>query len=167
VSDLSLAEVGALSLDLGPVDLAALIRELRENLEPVAADRGIGLEADVAAGLPVLSADGDRLRQVLVNLLANALQHTPAGGRVTVRARAGDGRVVVEVADTGAGIAPEDLPHLFERFYRADRARTRATGGTGLGLAIVRSLVQLHGGTVAVDSRPGAGSRFTVALPVR
>ena len=163
--DLSLAEVGQLSLTLGPVDVAALIADLRENLEPVAADRQVALCVEAAPGLPPVRADADRLRQILVNLLTNGLQHTPAGGRVDVRARAQGADVVIEVADTGQGIAPEDLPHVFDRFYRADRARARATGGSGLGLAIVRSLVMAHGGTVQVFSQPGAGSRFVVALP--
>ena len=177
--DLSLADVGRLSLDLGPVDLGALIADLCENFEPVAAHRRIALRTDVGPGLPPVTADADRLRQVLVNLLSNALQYTPEGGAVTIRvaveaASAGDrvaggaarGAVTIEVADTGPGIAAEHLAHVFDRFYRTDPARGRATGGSGLGLAIVRSLVALHGGTVAVRSRPGEGSRFTVRLPL-
>lgn len=164
--DLSLAEVGRLSLRLAPVDLSAMIEELRENMEPVAADKSIALLAEVAPDLPRVHGDADRLRQVLVNLLANALHYTPQGGRVEVRAWHEGSQVRVTVSDTGPGIAPENLPHIFDRFYRADKARARSTGGSGLGLAIVRSLVTLHGGTVRADSRPGEGSRFTVTLPV-
>ena len=173
--DLSLADVGRLSLDLGPLDLAALIADLRENMEPVAADKRIALTADVARDLPPVRADSDRIRQVLVNLLANALHYTPEGGRVDILASASgpsgtaDGpprTVTIEVADTGPGIPAEDLPHIFDRFYRTDPARARATGGSGLGLAIVRSLITLHGGTVTAHSHPGGGSRFVVTLPV-
>lgn len=163
--DLSLAEVGQLSLNIAAVDVAALIADLRENLEPVAADRGVTLAADVAVGVGTATADPDRLRQVLVNLLANALQHTPAGGRVDVRASSAGGQVVVEVADTGSGISADDLAHIFDRFYRTDQSRSRDTGGSGLGLAIVRSLVTLQGGTVDVTSEVGAGTRFRVTLP--
>lgn len=164
--DLSLADVGRLSLSLAPLDLGALIADLRENMEPVAADKGIELAATVAPDLPPVSADAERMRQVLVNLLANALHYTPRDGRVAVRAWVDGRRVLVEVTDTGPGISAEDLPHIFDRFYRADKARSRASGGSGLGLAIVRSLVTLHGGTVQAESRPGEGSRFTVALPL-
>jgi two-component system sensor histidine kinase BaeS len=163
--DLSLAEVGALSLHRAPLDPAELITDLLENMEPVAAGKQITLTADVAPNLPAITADADRIQQVLANLLANALQHTPEGGRVTVQAKADGPQVRVRVSDTGPGIAPEDLPHVFDRFYRSDKSRTRATGGSGLGLAIVRSLVALHGGTVEVESRLGEGSCFTVALP--
>ncbi len=163
--DLSLAEVGQLSLQVESVDVGALIGDLRENMDPVAADRGVTLAADVAAGLRPVAADPDRMRQVLVNLLANALQHTPTGGRVDVRVTAAGRQVVVEVADTGPGIPAEDLPHIFDRFYRTDQSRSRDTGGSGLGLAIVRSLVTLQGGTVDVTSEVGAGTRFRVTMP--
>lgn len=164
--DLSLAEVGRLSLTLAPLDLSAMIEDLRENMEPVAADKSIALVAEVAPDLPRVQGDADRLRQVLVNLLANALHYTPHGGRVEVQVWPEGSQVWVTVSDTGPGIAPEDLPHIFDRFYRADNARARSTGGSGLGLAIVRSLVMLHGGTVRADSRPGEGSRFTISLPL-
>lgn len=165
--DLSLADAGALSLRLRPVRLEEVVDPLLANLEPVAAGRRIALERDVAPGLPVLEVDPDRIRQVLVNLLSNALRYTPEGGRVTLRAWQHGSEVRIEVADTGPGIDPADLPHVFERFYRADPARTRsAGGGTGLGLAIARSLVHLHGGRIWAENRPEGGSRFTVALPL-
>ena len=166
--DLSLADVGQLSLALGPVDLAVLAGEVAESLAPLAEDRGIALAAPATTGPVSIRADRDRLRQVLVNLLTNALRHTPAGGQVGVSVRAEGSGAVLEVWDTGVGIAPRDLPHVFERFYRADPARARSGGGSGLGLTIVQSIVRLHGGSVSVRSpdAAGRGTRFTVRLPV-
>ena len=162
--DLSLAEVGQLSLHVQPVSIPSLLEALLINLEPVAAAKKIALEPDIATDLPPVAGDPDRLRQVLVNLLANALQYTPEGGQVRVRAWNEGPEVRLSVCDTGPGISPEDLPHLFERFYRTDRSRSRATGGSGLGLAIVRSLVELHGGRVQAESQVGKGTCITVAL---
>jgi len=168
--DLSLAEVGGLSLNRTQVDVGALLSGMMVNLEPVAAAKEIALTASAEEGLPAVTADADRIRQVLLNLISNALQYTGQGGTVTVTARrvggAGGQAVQVLVADTGPGIAPEDLPSIFDRFYRADKSRSRATGGSGLGLAIVRSLVELHKGKVTVQSKPGEGTCFTVTLPV-
>ncbi|MDF2628385.1 MAG: Integral rane sensor signal transduction histidine kinase [Symbiobacteriaceae bacterium] len=163
--DLSLADVGQLPLNLAPFDLSGLVQDLRANMEPVAADREIQLRTELAPDMPQLMADSGRVRQVLLNLLDNALQHTPAGGRVDLRVWAEGARAMVRVSDTGPGIAPEDLPHIFDRFYRS-RSGARAVGGSGLGLAIVRSLVVLHGGTIEAESTPGQGSRFTVTLPL-
>ncbi|HEX6972143.1 MAG TPA: ATP-binding protein, partial [Limnochordia bacterium] len=164
--DLSLAEVGQLSLHLAPVDVGALIGELREGMAPVAAAKEIELAAEAPEALPRITADADRIRQVLVNLLANALHYTPPGGRVLVRAWHDPERVHVEVSDTGPGIPADEMPHIFTRFFRTDRSRSRATGGSGLGLAIVKSLVDLHGGTVRAESRVGEGTRFVVSLPL-
>jgi two-component system sensor histidine kinase BaeS len=111
-------------------------------------------------------ADPDRLRQILANLVRNAVRHTPEGGIIALSARAEDRWVVIAVADTGEGIAPEHLPHVFERFYRADQGRSRTSGGAGLGLAIVREFVELMGGRVSVESAPGEGSCFRVYLPL-
>ncbi|HEY3109958.1 MAG TPA: ATP-binding protein [Chloroflexota bacterium] len=115
---------------------------------------------------PTLEADPDRLRQVLLILLDNALKHTPSGGKVTVGVRREERHVAFEVADTGSGIAPEHLPRLFERFYRADAARGRVEGGSGLGLAIAKSLVEAHAGELAAESAPGRGTRMTIRLPL-
>src|SRR5690606_17691056 len=116
-------------------------------------------------GLPAVTGDADRLAQVLRNLLSNALRHTPAGGQVTVRvARAGQA-VRIQVADTGSGISADDLPHVFDRFYRGDRSRSRQGGGAGLGLAIARQLVTAHGGTLTVESAAEVGTTFTMRLP--
>ncbi len=118
-----------------------------------------------ASSPATVTADPDRLRQALGNLIANAVTYTPAGGRVEVAVRRSGGSVILEVTDTGPGIAAEHLPRLFERFYRADSSRTRATGGSGLGLAITKHLVEAHGGRIDVASTVGGGSVFTIRLP--
>jgi two-component system OmpR family sensor kinase len=116
-------------------------------------------------GTPEVLGDEARLRQVLGNLVANALQHTPESARVTVRVGTDDDNAVLEVADEGPGMSADDAHRIFERFYRTDSSRDRASGGTGLGLSIVDSLVYAHGGTVSVTTAPGMGCRFTVKLP--
>ena len=167
---LSLAEAGQLPLHRVPVAAADLVEDVVTSFSGQAAQAGVELRADLPAdpaGLPQLQADPDRLDQVLSNLVANALRYTPAGGRITVSARAVPGGVRLAVTDTGAGIPPEDLPYLFERFWRGDRARTRQPGtGSGLGLAISRRLVEAHGGTLqAFSPGPGQGSQFVADLP--
>ncbi len=164
--DLSLAQQGRLPLDRRPLDLARLVREVAELSRPVAEDKGVRLEVSVGAPLAAW-ADRDRIAQVLHNLLANAMRYTESGGRVAISAGRSDGDVQVEVADTGVGIPPNELPHVFDRFYRVDRSRSRATGGAGLGLAVVKYLVEAHGGRVWVRSAPGAGSTFGFALPAQ
>ncbi|TET52059.1 MAG: ATP-binding protein, partial [Anaerolineales bacterium] len=114
---------------------------------------------------PLVEVDARRVGQVLRNLLDNALRHTPSGGEVVVTARAGDEGVEVRVQDTGSGIDAADLPYVFERFYRADKSRSRDTGGVGLGLAIAKQLVEAHGGKIEVESEAGQGTRFTFTLP--
>jgi two-component system phosphate regulon sensor histidine kinase PhoR len=142
-----------------------VVEDVVASLGEQARSRQIALSTD-AAGAPSLSSDGDRLRQILENLLENAVKYTPAGGHVAVAARAGkDGSVVFEVADDGPGIPAEHLPRIFERFYRVDKARSREMGGTGLGLSIVKHLAEGIGASVSVDSEPGRGTRFTVAVP--
>jgi two-component system OmpR family sensor kinase/two-component system sensor histidine kinase BaeS len=163
---LTLADTGQLPLEKRPTNVGALLRDAQVNFGPQAEDRGVLLEVQVPADLPAVDADPRRLAQVLANLLTNALRHTPEGGQVTLSAQAGEGAVVVTVADTGTGIPAEELPYIFERFWRGDRSRSRAGGGSGLGLAIARQLVELHGGTIQVESRPGQGSRFWFRLPV-
>ncbi|MFZ5818054.1 MAG: sensor histidine kinase, partial [Bacillota bacterium] len=135
VRELSLAEVGKLSLNLQPVDLAREIATIEENFQPIAAGKSIALTVE-AGPLPTITADPDRIRQILANLLSNAVRHTPEGGRIALKAALEGDQIQIRVEDTGGGIAPEDLPHIFDRFYRADRSRTRSTGGTGLGLPI-------------------------------
>jgi signal transduction histidine kinase len=164
LQDLALAESGQLPLHRATVALGEAVDAALAAVRPIAAARGIALQADVPADLTA-AADRERLAQVLRNLLANALTHTPAGGTVRVSVRPDPDGATVEVADTGEGIAPDHLPHVFDRFYRADPSRARATGGAGLGLAIVKQLVEAHGGRVSAASRPGAGARFSFTLP--
>jgi two-component system, OmpR family, sensor histidine kinase BaeS len=168
VEDLSLvsrAEEGQLALHLEPLDVAELIRAARDAVAPRAHQRDVSL-ALRAPGTPLeVEGDRDRLTQVLTNLLANALEHTPAEGTVTVAAAATADSVSIEVSDTGAGIDPAHLPHVFERFFRADPAR-RHVAGSGIGLTISRAIVHGHGGTLTAHSDgPGRGATFTVRLP--
>jgi signal transduction histidine kinase len=162
---LARSDRGQLVLALAPLNARVMAAEAIRRLGPLAQERGVELAVDAPDPAPTLEADPDRLRQILLILLDNALKHTPSGGKVTVGVRGEDGRVAFEVADTGTGIAPEHLPRLFERFYRADAARTREEGGSGLGLAIAKSLVVAHGGELAAESAPGRGTRMTVRLP--
>ncbi|EPH42366.1 hypothetical protein STRAU_4576 [Streptomyces aurantiacus JA 4570] len=170
LQDLAAADAGTLRLHREPVRAVELAEQVVAAHQARADAAGVRLTA-AAEGDPWLTADPLRLRQAIGNLVSNAIRHTPEGGRVTVVCRCADAGpdgpgVVVEVADTGTGISAKDLPHVFDRFWRADKSRTRATGGSGLGLAIVRNLVHAHGGTVSVRSERGKGSVFTVHLPV-
>lgn len=149
-----------------PVDFSALCTESVHALVPAAENAGLHLETRIGEDV-CLMGDTSKLGQVVYNLIDNAVKYTPQGGRVTVTLAADGGEAVLSVRDTGIGIPPEDAKHIFDRFYRVDKARSRATGGTGLGLSIVRQMVQLHGGTITVDSTPGEGSVFTVRLPMR
>lgn len=159
------AEAGELRLEVRPVQVAEVVDEIAGTLAPIAErDRQIKLIRPASGELPPAWADRDRLAQVLMNLARNAILYTPEGGIVSLETAQADGYVEIAVADTGVGIAPEDLEKIFDRFYRADASRTRTTGGFGLGLGISRDLVQAMGGTIAVASEPGSGSRFTVRL---
>lgn len=170
---LALAEAGQLALERRPMDVGDLLRDAHVNFSPQASDRGVTLALDLPLELPEVMADWRRIAQVLGNLLTNALRHTPEGGCVTLSAAvapplaggAGGGMVEVTVADTGTGIPPKDLPYIFERFWRGEKSRSRIGGETGLGLAIARQLVEMHGGTISVESTPGEGSRFRFTLP--
>jgi signal transduction histidine kinase len=166
--DLSLAQAGQLQLNLQALDAGPVVRETLEALAPLAEERGVALRADVARRLPRIDADPDRLRQIVQNLVENAVRYTPSGGEVRVTMQADDaGGVRLAVSDTGVGVEEADLPHIFRHFYRADQSRARSSGGTGLGLAIVKSLVDAHGGRVTVESTVGRGSTFTVTFPRR
>jgi two-component system OmpR family sensor kinase len=154
-------------LSMAPVDVLAVMTEAVQAARVASPDWPIALEVDLAAGPPVVLGDATRLRQVLDNLLANAIRHSGEGARVLAGVRTpGDGTAVVTVADTGVGMDSDTVGRVFERFYRADDSRSRDVGGTGLGLAIVRSLVVAHGGTVAVESQLGVGTTFRVTLPI-
>lgn len=172
---LALADAGRLRLHTAPLDLAPFLRQIVEAHQPQALERGVSLTLETPPSLLLVEADRDRLAQVLGNLLGNALRYAPQGGHITARAMEQNQEIVVAVADDGPGIPPEDLPHLFERFWRGGRARRRATGGSGLGLTIARSIVKAHGGRIWAESVEGEGvaslpfnrgSRFAFALPV-
>jgi signal transduction histidine kinase len=166
--DVSRLVSGGVRLALAPVDLAPVLRAAVEASRGAADARGVALECDIQEPLPNVAGDAARLQQVAWNLLSNAVKFTPGGGRVALRADVRDGQVRVVVDDTGRGIAPEFLPEVFDRFSQADSSASRLHGGLGLGLAIVRHVVELHGGTVGVESEGiGRGARFTVRLPVR
>ncbi len=176
LGDLSLAESGRLRLQMASADVADVVRRGLMAFAAPARGKGIELASDLAPGLPRVEVDVARIDQVLGNLMSNAVRHTPAGGRIAVSAKAIDRdlahgidspSVLISVADTGEGISPEHLPHVFDRFYRVEESRSREDGGAGLGLAIVRQMVLAHGGQAWAESEPGKGSTFRVALPVR
>ena len=161
--ELSRIESGELPMAREPVAIGRVLERAVARLRHQAQRQGIRLDLGAAPELPPVVGDAERLERVVVSLVHNALKFTPSGGSITVRAAVEDGAVVVQVVDTGAGIAREDLPRVFERFYKTDRAR--AGGGTGLGLAIVKHTVEAHGGTVGVESEEGHGSTFSISLP--
>jgi two-component system OmpR family sensor kinase/two-component system sensor histidine kinase BaeS len=162
--ELALAEAGQLKLNLQTIDLTPIVRSAVANFMPVADERGVTLGANIDRAVEV-RADPDRAGQVLRNLIANALWHTSQSGQITVETQPGDRDWRISVTDTGEGIAPEDLPHVFNRFYRTDKSRTRHSSGSGLGLAIANSLVEAMGGQIGVESELGSGSRFWFTLP--
>ena len=163
--DLALAEAGQLKLDRERADLTALAARVVDSFQTQALEKEVTLTTELAPDLPPMEVDVQRVSQVLFNLLSNALRYTPTGGTITVRAeRVGD-QVQVAVADTGEGIPPEGLPYVFERFYRADKSRARASGGSGLGLAIAKQIVEAHGGRIWAKSWVGVGSTFVFTLP--
>ncbi len=162
------AEVQGLTLELGETDIGEIVRRRVDAFAPLAWNRErVEIVAEVPPNLPPVLADPGRLEQVLTNLLHNALRHTPPGGIVAVVARAEEESLRLEVCDTGEGIAPEELPHIWERFYRGEKARSRDARGAGLGLALVKELTEAMGGTVDVESAPGQGSCFRVRLKRR
>lgn len=166
--ELARAEAKQLSLNLQSISVHDLIQPVVATFAPAAEEASISLRADVPEGLPSVWADPTRMTQVLNNLLSNALRHTPHGGSVSIVGQAEGNHIRLSVQDTGEGIAPEDLPRVFDRFYRADPARNRATGGAGLGLAIARAIVEMHSGRIWAESDgvPGHGSRFVIELPI-
>ncbi len=165
LQELAQADAGQLHLELAAVDLGQLIQSTVDTLFPIGQKLGLELTCDIPAGLPDVTADSQRIGQVLRNLINNALDYTPAGGRIIIQARAEGAFVRVAVMDTGSGIASEHLPFLFERFFRADSSRSRFTGGAGLGLAIVKQLIQAQGGQVGVESIINQGSTFYFTIP--
>lgn len=162
---LSLADAGRLSLERREVDLSELVRECKAAFAGNARAKGITMKLELSDAL-YLNADPDRLLQVMGNLLSNALRHTPAEGKVTLRVVRIENEAYLSVADSGSGLSEEALERVFNRFYRADASRGRTTGGSGLGLAIVRALVELHGGRVWATNSAEGGAVFSVALPL-
>ncbi len=168
ILDVSRIITGKLTLTLGRVELPRLVHAVEESLRPAAEAKRLRFAVEIDHGLGTLVADPDRLQQVVWNLVSNAIKFTPAGGSVEIRARDTPGGTVLEVSDSGEGIAREFLPYVFDRFRQADSSTTRRHGGLGIGLSIVRHLVELHGGTVRVESAGrGQGATFTVLLPHR
>jgi signal transduction histidine kinase len=166
--ELAQAEARQLPLNLQETDLAHLVSATVDTFRPAAEAKGVGLEAGLPASPALAQVDAARLSQVLHNLLANALRHTPPGGTITLRAEAGTEAVCLTVADSGEGIPAEHLPHIFDRFYRTDPARSRDQGGAGLGLAIARAIVEAHAGQIEAASPgpSGQGTLFTIRLPL-
>ena len=163
--DTARIEMGKIELKHTPLDLIPLIQEVARALRPQIARKGQWLTLEIAEALPAVVGDADRIRQILTNLLSNALKYTPSGGRITIAAREDAGCVRVAVQDTGIGLTPDEQAQLFTPFFRAQHDTTQRVGGTGLGLAITRALVELHGGAITVTSVPGQGSTFSFTLP--
>lgn len=171
-----------MTLTRSPLDLAPILYEVADEMTPLGQAAGVHLQMDVPVHLPAVTANAEAMHIMVRNLLDNAMQYTPAGGLITVDATPEGSRpptasnapalgdqtsgVSIRVTDTGAGISAEHLPHIFERFYRVDKARSRRQGGAGLGLALVRSIVEAHGGGISVKSTVGQGTTFTVRLPL-
>jgi two-component system phosphate regulon sensor histidine kinase PhoR len=154
------------NLQRSDVDLAALFREVVRDWQKKFSEKKLKVIVDLAPDLPAIRADPARLQEILYNLLDNAVNYSQENGEIRLQARRDDGDVVLAVSDNGIGISKEDLPRIFERFYRADKARSRALGGTGLGLSIVKHIVQLHGGRVEAESEPGKGTTIRAVLPL-
>jgi signal transduction histidine kinase len=166
LQELSLAEAGELKLDCHTEDIIKLLKQAVAVRQTQAAAKGVLVSVDLPKKLPTVNIDAHRISQVLLNLIDNAITHTPKGGTITITARKLDNWLEIGVEDTGEGVPAKDLPNIFERFYRVDKSRARATGGAGLGLAIAKSLVEAHGGKIEVKSQTGKGSRFSFTIPL-
>ena len=166
LQELSLAEAGELKMVFQTEDVADLIKQAVASWQPQVAAKGISLSADLPEKVPPVKIDWQRVSQVLHNLLENAVSHTGKGGTIVVAAAKQGHWVEVSVSDTGEGIPAADLPNVFERFYRVDRSRARATGGSGLGLTIAKRMVEAHGGRIEAQSKLGRGSRFSFTVPI-
>ena len=167
LQELSRVEAGSYELNRRPVEVSQMVEITAARLGRQFEEKDMILETDLPDGLPMVLADEDRFGQVLLNLMGNALQYTSAGGKVTLTAQRAGNEVQVSVTDTGVGIPPEHLPHIFDRFYRVDKSRSRAGGGSGIGLTIAKYLVEAHGGRIWAQSPgSGKGSTFTFTLPI-
>jgi signal transduction histidine kinase len=162
--ELSKLESGQVKMAQDRVQIEEIVGDTLSSFEPQAQQQTVRFIKNLYPVPPMLG-DQDRLRQVFNNLLDNALRYTPAGGSVTVSTRAANANIVITVSDTGQGIAPQDLPHIFERFYQADKSRSKEAGGLGLGLAICKEIIAAHQGKIEVNSMVGKGTTFTIILP--
>jgi signal transduction histidine kinase len=169
LQQLALADAGQLSIHKEAFDLNELVERIRATVEVELEDRGIALHIDLPVDLPQVNADRQRIEQVLLNLLANAMRYTPSGGAISIAAKNTDEKMVqVSVCNSGPGLSEEDLEHVFDRFYRADAARTRESGessGSGLGLAIAKALIEAHGGKIWAENPSTGGACFYFTLP--
>jgi signal transduction histidine kinase len=167
LQELSRVEASTDPLEMKPIDITQSIRSVTQHIHSQFDEKKVALEVDLPTGLPKVQADEDRINQVLINLIGNALQYTPSGGVVRVSVKKLGSEIQVSIEDTGIGIAAEPLPHLFTRFYRVDKSRSRAGGGSGIGLTISKYLVEAHGGRIWVESEGvGKGSKFSFTLPL-
>ena len=164
---LARTDSGKEALDIAPIDARAVVRGAAEQGERLAANQGVTFHLDSTEDALPIQADAEALRRALLILMDNAAKYTPRGGSVHVRVERQNGFAVASVTDTGIGIDPEDLDHVFDRFWRADKARSRQQGGAGLGLSIAKWIIDVHGGGISVQSEPGKGSQFTVRLPLQ
>lgn len=165
ILELTRLERGSLAFEMGRIDLAGPVRSAVDSHQALIEAKDLSLDTDIRSGIDVIG-DPDRLQQAVGNLLGNAVRYTPAGGSVSVSAYASSGCAMIEVADTGVGIAEEDLSHVFSRFWRADDARASSTGGLGIGLAVTKEIVERHRGAVMVERRPDGGTLFRIRLPL-
>lgn len=163
--ELSRIETGRIKLKLEPVNINSVVEEVAARLSPQAERQQVSLSTELSSDLPLVQADKERIQQVIVNIVHNAIKFTPSGGRVAISAQHSGESVIARVSDTGIGISKDDLPHIFERFFKADKSRS--TSGTGLGLAIAKHIVQSHGGSIWVESEEGKGSTFSFSLSLR
>jgi len=163
--ELSQLETEHVELNLEPVDLNDLLSDVIETMQAHARAKEISLTGTFSKDLPMIQAEFAKIQRVLYNLVQNAIQHTPAGGSISLTSNITTEGIQVDVTDTGVGIAPEDLPRVFDQFFRGEKSRSRATGGTGLGLAIAKRIVEAHGGRIWVESKVGEGARFSFVMP--
>ncbi|MBA2395704.1 MAG: HAMP domain-containing histidine kinase [Ktedonobacteraceae bacterium] len=166
LQQMSSLESGHAQLDLAPLDMYTLVEETLNVIQPECEQMEIVLQNEITPETQLVMADSDRITQVLLNLLDNARRHTPKGGSITIRAYSKDTMLYTQIRDTGVGIDASDLPHIFERFYRANRSRNGASGGSGLGLSIVKAIITAHGGKIWAESDPGQGTTVTFTLPL-
>ncbi|MCL4295808.1 MAG: HAMP domain-containing protein [Anaerolineae bacterium] len=163
--ELSQLETGQVQLALEAVNLNDLLSDVLESMQAQAGAKGVSLKGIFYEDLPIIKGEMNKLQRVITNLVQNAIRHTPTGGSISLATQVAPEGVQVEVTDTGEGIAPEDLPHIFEQFFRGEKSRSRETGGAGLGLAIAKRIVEAHHGRIWVESRVGQGTRFSFVLP--